>query len=257
MANLRKPDKCLCGSNSMGYAHKPERWVCMSCGDIIIEKITRIGPDWCKSCLSHRHNKQFMDDFNICVECAENAKTLKEKPKWFVCKICGAERWTKPFKKGQYICIECSKLRRKEYNKNNNERLLLYRKQKYVKARALKNRQVRVQSCPEQFLNYKTKDSIKRAKSRPEKFGPSNIDTEYVIGIYKKQNGLCALTGIKMTHRFEDLKSMSIDRINPSKGYVKGNVQITCKWANIGKRDKSNEEFRKVLNDCYEAKKRE
>ena len=64
--------------------------------------------------------------------------------------------------------------------------------------------------------------------------------------LYEKQKGLCALTGIKMTHlayqndisnRKINNHNISVDRINSSKGYTKDNVQLVCAAVNIMKSD--------------------
>jgi len=42
-----------------------------------------------------------------------------------------------------------------------------------------------------------------------------------------------------------------IDRIDSSKGYVKGNVVPCCKWCNIAKGNKSVEEFKEHIRKMY------
>ena len=68
---------------------------------------------------------------------------------------------------------------------------------------------------------------------------PFDIDIDYLVNIFKQQNGLCYYTGRKMdinsglgtTH--VSLKNrpyqFSLDRLIPEKGYVKGNV-VWCGW---------------------------
>lgn len=73
------------------------------------------------------------------------------------------------------------------------------------------------------------------------------ISAEYLIGLYYKQNGLCAISGMKMTHRYKDLRSISIDRIDSTKGYIKGNVQLVCQWVNLAKGQHSDHEFKQIL----------
>jgi len=69
----------------------------------------------------------------------------------------------------------------------------------------------------------------------------------YLKMIYKEQNGLCALSKQKMNFERRDENAVSVDRIDSNLGYIKGNIQLTCWWANRMKFDLSNEEFiRKV-----------
>ncbi len=73
------------------------------------------------------------------------------------------------------------------------------------------------------------------------------IDYDYLWGLYEQQAGLCALSGLQMVHKFNDLCSISIDRIDSDKGYVPGNVQLVCKWVNLAKQKHSNEDFVELL----------
>lgn len=62
------------------------------------------------------------------------------------------------------------------------------------------------------------------------------IDTKYLISIYPK-SGMCPILGYKL-EPFQNGKigqskfSPSLDRINPRKGYIKGNVEFICGLAN-------------------------
>ena len=75
------------------------------------------------------------------------------------------------------------------------------------------------------------------------------IDLNFLLTLYADQNGFCALTGMKMTHRLDDPRSISIDRINSSKGYVTGNVQLVCRWVNLAKQHYPNEIFVELFQE--------
>ena len=68
------------------------------------------------------------------------------------------------------------------------------------------------------------------------------INSEYLYELYDQQEGLCALSGIRMTWAGGGIKptSVSVDRIDMAKGYVKGNVRIVCMAVNA---------FRMTMND--------
>lgn len=73
-----------------------------------------------------------------------------------------------------------------------------------------------------------------------------DIDVDFLFDLYENQNGVCPLTGIKMTYvsgKGRTYSNISIDRIDNSIGYVKGNVRLVCLWANTAKNDLSNEHF--------------
>jgi len=46
-----------------------------------------------------------------------------------------------------------------------------------------------------------------------------------------------------------NLRSISIDRIDYEKGYIKENVQLVCKWANLAKGSHPNEEMKNIIDE--------
>lgn len=76
-----------------------------------------------------------------------------------------------------------------------------------------------------------------------------NIDFEYVVSLWESQGGRCALTGAGMSVARHDLKRVSLDRKDSSKGYVLGNVQLVCMWANLAKRNRPDSEFLAIIDE--------
>ena len=68
---------------------------------------------------------------------------------------------------------------------------------------------------------------------------PFEITIEDIANQYSKQNERCAFTGYKVLFGVD----ASVDRIDSSKGYTIGNIQIVHKTLNIMKRDIPNDEF--------------
>lgn len=62
-----------------------------------------------------------------------------------------------------------------------------------------------------------------------------NISRKQIEEIYKKQNGFCALSGIKMQPHIKSLYRPSIDRIDSNKGYNVNNVHFVCSMVNMMK----------------------
>lgn len=97
---------------------------------------------------------------------------------------------------------------------------------------------------------------VSQSKYRSKQSGREHsINTEYLRGLYIGQEGKCALSGIKMTiigERGSDdyWKSISIDRIDSSKGYIEGNVQLVCTGVNYMKKDMTDTMF---IDFCHKV----
>ena len=78
-----------------------------------------------------------------------------------------------------------------------------------------------------------------------------NIDRNYLVDLFIKQNGRCSLSGLelKIAKTSKDIKmyqaTTSLDRIDSNKGYICGNLWIVHKDANFIKHQLS-------LNELYE-----
>lgn len=76
---------------------------------------------------------------------------------------------------------------------------------------------------------------------------PYDVDLGYLVGLWQSQDGLCAISGEKMSHRRTPRKhnqyNGSLDRIDSSLGYVKGNVQFVCWTVNRMKGEGTKEEL--------------
>lgn len=66
-----------------------------------------------------------------------------------------------------------------------------------------------------------------------------------LMALYEEQGGLCAVSGLKMTWMKGKiiLTSMSIDRIDSSKGYTRDNVRLICHGGNRMKGDATDEDM--------------
>jgi hypothetical protein len=72
---------------------------------------------------------------------------------------------------------------------------------------------------------------LNKARNRLKEY---DLDEEYLDSIW---NGKCAITGIdiQLKQGKSNLLTASLDRIDSSKGYVKGNVQFVCYGINLAK----------------------
>ena len=101
------------------------------------------------------------------------------------------------------------------------------------------------------------KDRLRNAKANAQRKSikrPSiefNIDFNYIKELYETQKGLCAVSGIEMTYisynthdcRIKNSNNISIDRIDSSKGYIPGNVNLVCCIINMMKWDMEMDVF--------------
>ena len=97
--------------------------------------------------------------------------------------------------------------------------------------------------------NGRKKSCVHRTKKGREI--PFEIDHECVEKLYEEQGGLCAISGLEMATETNNKKSLSIDRIDSSKGYIQGNVQLVCVIINEMKNEYSMELFMRECKNAY------
>jgi len=102
-----------------------------------------------------------------------------------------------------------------------------------------------------------SKAASKKPGPHDPKSGPQrdfDIDLDYVISVLKEQNERCAITNIPLMHIYNDGCAASVDRIDSSKGHVKGNIQLVCQWVNRAKNNMTNDEFKAILDSYYDQR---
>lgn len=133
------------------------------------------------------------------------------------------------------MLTEKQKLKKREYYLRNREHILRSMREKQQEK--LKDPVKRAEYC-ENWRLYSRKNYESRVlaavKSKCKRFNIEfNLDiTDIVIPT------VCPKTGIPLvihTERGKFPDTPSIDRIDPNKGYIKGNIQIVSFWYNIAK----------------------
>lgn len=84
-----------------------------------------------------------------------------------------------------------------------------------------------------------------------------NIDVKYLKHLWDVQCGKCPYTGLSMilpknTNEYmksRSLKKASLDRIDSSKGYLKGNVEFVCYAINMAKNSFTREEMKEFIEE--------
>ena len=108
----------------------------------------------------------------------------------------------------------------------------------------------------------KIKSYLTHIKHRAKELDlPFDLDSDYLVELYKKQDSRCYYTNEIMSfentvvsknrpHRYVP----SIERLFPEKGYVKGNVSWVCYYVNRMKNDLNLEEFYSLCEKVIEIK---
>jgi len=159
------------------------------------------------------------------------------------------------------LCPECfRKYTNDRYHKNKDKILAARRRRRkegkvdkkaertYHREYARNNKQKRRKY--RETLNFFLAELVNRSKRSATKRGKiHNIDVEFLRSLWQLQDGRCAITNMPMSHKTRDLRSMSIDRIDSEKGYIKGNIQLVCKWVNFAKSNHSLDEIKTILKE--------
>ena len=141
------------------------------------------------------------------------------------CKECGTTETTQWHGN---VCRECCLKYSREYYRKNKDAIKIANAERFQRDRK-----------KFQFRHIRT-----RAKQKGLDF---NLDPEDIV--YPE---LCPLLGIKLefaTGNKPAAHSPSIDRIDPSKGYVKGNVWVISHKANTIKHNATLDELEKLVNN--------
>ena len=101
---------------------------------------------------------------------------------------------------------------------------------------------------PTCMVSKQVERSYKYLNNNPEAYirlllnkkGRKHIPVEYLLELLEQQQNKCAVSGIEMTFtkKTDGIKvhtNLSIDRIDSSKGYEIGNIQLVCAIVNIMK----------------------
>ena len=142
-------------------------------------------------------------------------------------------------------CITCSAgiQHSRKYGKNCRKCGLNIRK--YKKLKIVKTRDIWI------------KDLLRTLRYRS--IEPCNLSIEYLLSLWNIQNGKCVYTSHDMREPIKygegrSYYAASLDRINSSKGYVKGNVIWCCWGANVAKQEFQLYEFIENCKTIYDNK---
>lgn len=186
---------------------------------------------------------------------------MKVAPQVKVCATC-KEKFIRTNTQRCY-CPKCYLDRTRTWRANNRVKSRTYyhhavKNMGVDKHRQMIERQYKwVESSPQAYISrlFTNLESNNKKRCKRWKVKPIvDITRKFLYDLYGKQNGLCAITKMKMTWHRKDLKAISIDRIDSKKLYTKTNVQLICRWVNIAKNTFSNDEIITVLEEFRNVK---
>ena len=140
-----------------------------------------------------------------------------------------------------YCSLECS-------GKSNNQHLRKYVKEnvKYLIAVAGNQR--------DNFTGLR--EHLRRVRKRDKNY---DITLEDLLEQWNKQGGKCIYSGVNLSHPIDggnNLNKASLDRIDSSKGYIKGNIQFISIACNYAKSTMTHEEmltFCETIHKFYKS----
>jgi len=99
--------------------------------------------------------------------------------------------------------------------------------------------------------NANGQEELRRVKNKDFGFASEEELKLYIEDLFRMQDGLCMLTGIRMQldRDYDDEELLcSLDRIDSNGHYAPGNLQIVCRFANRWKSDSDNADFMRLIN---------
>ena len=72
-----------------------------------------------------------------------------------------------------------------------------------------------------------------------------DLDYDYLIELWNNQKGLCYYTGqlLSLSRERKNADGVSLDKLTPENGYIKGNVVWTTRLINLSKGNRNEIEF--------------
>lgn len=100
------------------------------------------------------------------------------------------------------------------------------------------------------------RNRLKDAKARSKKYNKDlDVDDVYLYELFKQQAKCCALTGAELMIEIGHPLCLSLDQIDPTKGYIVGNVQWLAWVVNRAKGDLDTEHFYEMCEAVIEHRK--
>lgn len=116
-----------------------------------------------------------------------------------------------------------------------------------------RRKQVNTYDISEHAANRRDKYTVVRCHLRraQRRQGDTDLSLDYLLELWERQEGLCVYSGVRLRRPTQGVNdprfTASLDRIDPSKPYERGNVQFVSACMNYAKAQLSDKEFREWL----------
>lgn len=111
-------------------------------------------------------------------------------------------------------------------------------------------------------ITYELKAMLRRARGSVKSRGLEvDLDAEYLSALWEAQNGRCAVSGLPFTRETYESAFVktpfapSVDRVDCSKGYIKGNVRLVCIISNFALNEWGDNVLRRLAHGVVATEK--
>lgn len=181
-----------------------------------------------------------------------------------VCKECEKQLdIEKEWKDGLLLCHNCLQYKTEDNFTPNSTKSVIRNNRRHICKECATKRQRNhdLELSDNEKLEKCLRWRFLAAKDRAVKHNISfNLELQYILDLWDSQKGVCALSGLPMTFELKQGRistNVSIDKIDRTLGYVKGNIQLVCMACNQIKSDLTEIEmynFCKNIVKNYENK---
>lgn len=154
--------------------------------------------------------------------------TYSKKKYTNICKECKKQTNEAYYQRNKIIANSYSKM----YYANNLEKISELGKIRYHK------------KVKTDYIGIMLSGCRSNARKRNREF---NISKEFILNLLEKQENRCYYSGDELTVEPKLYNTLSIDRVDSSKGYTEDNVVLCCQKVNVVKNNLSDIEF---INLC-------
>lgn len=143
---------------------------------------------------------------------------------------------------------------KKIYRAENKEKIiqskLKYRQNNAEKIKEQKRRDYENLQNQDRYVKYLVTQTRWQDRDRERQ---NDIDFEYINSLIDKQNNKCVFSGVELVWKMKGgINQGSIDRIDSTKGHIKGNCQLITTCVNIFKLHLSDTDFKQLISNIKE-----